>query len=100
MSARYTYHPQILDELARHGLRPLASTAPGRLRDAVRDLYRYEIKRLRRDLLEGRIRKPDYAGHVVALRRRYPLLSIPVELWLDQAPQGPASGPDTGAAGF
>ena len=75
------YRPRVLEELARHGLRPLPTTEPGQLRDAVRDLYKYEIKRLRRELLAGRIRKPDYAGHVVELRKRYPLLSLPLELW-------------------
>ncbi len=92
MSERYAYYPRILDELARHGLRPLPTTAPGRLRDAIRDLYKYEIKRLRQDLLAGRIRKTDYAGHVVALRRRYPLLSIPVDLWLVKPSEAPESG--------
>ena len=77
----YSYHQQILEELARHGLTPLPSTPPGRLRDAVRDLYKYEIKRLRRDLLAGGIPKHDYANQVIALRKKYPLLSIPTELW-------------------
>ena len=77
----YSYHQQILEELARHGLAPLPSTPPGRLRDAVRDLYKYEIKRLRRDLLAGGIPKHDYANQVIALRKKYPLLSIPTERW-------------------
>lgn len=75
------YHPQILEELERHGLKPLPSTQPDKLRDAVRDLYKYEIRRLRDAHVAGRIAKPDYAGHVVALRKRYWLLSIPMELW-------------------
>ena len=78
----YSYHQPILEELARHGLAPLPTTPPGRLRDAVRDLYKYEIKRLRRDLLAGGIEKRDYADHVVELRKKYPLLSLPTELWI------------------
>ena len=78
----YQYHANVLEELARHGLRPLPDTSPERLRDAVRDLYKYEIKRLRADLLAERFLKKDYASHVVELRKRYPLLSIPVDLWL------------------
>ena len=77
----YTYRAEILEALAAHGLRPAAATTPGRLRDAVRDLYRYEIKALRSALLDGRIVKRDYAGHVVELRKRYWLLSLPTELW-------------------
>lgn len=79
--APYVYHPEVLDELARHGLRPLPGTPPQALRDALRDLYKYEIKRLRADLLAKRIAKTDYAGRVLELRRRYPLLSVPLQLW-------------------
>ena len=75
--------PHVLDELARHGLAPLPATTPERLRDAVRDLYRYEIRRLRSELLAGHIVKRDYAGRVVALRERYPLLSLPLPLWVE-----------------
>lgn len=82
MTETYTFYPRVLDELRRHGLDPLPTTPPERLRDAVSDLYRYEIRRLRSDLLAGRIRREDYAGRVVELRKRYPLLSIPVELWI------------------
>jgi hypothetical protein len=78
-----TYHPQILEELGRHGLVPSADTPPARLRDAVRDLYKYEIRRLRERVVAGDIPKGEYAGHVVELRRRYPLLSIPTELWVE-----------------
>ena len=85
----YVYHQQVLDELARHGLKPLPSTSPERLRDAVRDLYKYEIKRLRSELLAKRIRKQDYAGHVVELRKHYWLLSIPTELWVQRSGPSP-----------
>ena len=78
----YTYHPRILDELARHGLRPQPTTSPERLREAVRDLYLFEIRRLRAELLRGNIVRTHYADHVIALRRRYPLLSLPMEQWV------------------
>ena len=80
----YSYRAEVVEELARHGLRPLPATPPGQLRDAVRDLYKYEITRLRAELLAGRFPKHEYAGKVVALRQRYPLLSIPTALWLHQ----------------
>jgi hypothetical protein len=81
----YAYHQQVLDDLARHGLKPLPSTSPQQLRDAVRDLYKYEIKRLRSELLADHIRKQDYASHVIELRKRYWLLSIPTQLWVMKA---------------
>ena len=78
-----TYHPQILEELARHGLVPAADTPPWRLRDAVRDLYKYEIRKLRDRVVSGDIPKQDYAGYIVELRKRYWLLSIPTHLWVE-----------------
>ena len=81
MAMDYAYRPEVLEELARHGLRPLPTTAPQQLRDAVRDLYLYEIRRLRAARLKGSIPKTRYADHVIALRGRYPLLSLPIERW-------------------
>jgi hypothetical protein len=89
LSQTYNYREQILDELARHGLKPRPSSSPGQLRDAVRDLYKYEIKRLRGELLAGRFPRSQYAGRVVELRMRYRVLSIPTELWI-----APADGTD------
>lgn len=77
----FRYDDRILEALAGHGLVPLPATPPEMLRDAVRDLYRYEIRRLRDALLAGRIVKRDYAGHVIELRKRYLVLSVPVRFW-------------------
>ncbi len=82
MSPQYRYDVRILDALAGHGLIPRAGTPPGLLRDAVRDLYKYEIRRLRDAHVAGRIPKREYADHVIALRRKYPVLSVPLELWI------------------
>ena len=83
----YTYHREILDELFRHGLLPLPDTPPERLRDAVRDLYKYEIKRLRSRLLAGDVERRSYANEVVALRKRYWVLSVPTALWTSRPDQ-------------
>ena len=87
----YHYDERILEALAGHGLRPLPTTAPEALRDAVRDLYLFEIRRLRGRLLAGVFAKRDYAAHVIELRKRYPILSIPLTQWTVPIP-GP-SGP-------
>lgn len=79
--ATYTYYPRVLDELAGHGLVPRPDTPPAQLRDALRELYKYELKVLRDRRLAGRIQRRDYAAHVVQLRARYPLLSVPIALW-------------------
>jgi hypothetical protein len=80
----YVYRADILEALAAHGVRPLAETPPEVVREAISDLYRYEIRRLRSALLAGRVAKREYADHVVALRRRYWVLSVPVDLWLER----------------
>ena len=81
-SVAFAYQPDILETLAGHGLMPASATHPSFVRQALSNLYRYEIRRLRRDLLDGRVAKADYIGHVVALRRKYWLLSLPTELWV------------------
>lgn len=90
----YQYHERILEELGKHGLKPLPHSTPQQLRDAVRDLYKYEIRRLRDSLIGKRILKQDYAGHVIELRKRYWLLSIPMPFWtVDAHDNGSAAGP-------
>ena len=78
----YEYAPEALEVLAGHGLRPGAGTPPALVREALSDLYRYEIRRLRLRLLAGEIPKQAYSDHVVGLRKQYWLLSIPVDRWV------------------
>ena len=78
----YAYTPEVLEQLAVHGLCPDSETSPQVLRNAMRDLYKYEIKVLKGRLLAKEFPKGEYAGRVIQLRRHYPLLSVPMELWL------------------
>lgn len=87
----YRYRPEVLDALARHGLVPRPDTPPQLLRDAVNDLYRYEIRRLRRRLLRKEFPKDEYVGRVIDLRRKYLLLSMPLAEWTLDDQTGPAS---------
>ncbi len=83
----YEYAPEALEVLAGHGLRPGAGTPPALVREALNDLYRYEIRRLRRRLLDGEIPKAAYSDHVIGLRKQYWLLSIPVARWVRETPE-------------
>ena len=83
----YEYAPEALEVLAGHGLHPRPTTAPAIVRDALSDLYRYEIRRLKQRLLAGEFPKVDYIDRVVALRKHYWLLSIPVERWVRERHQ-------------
>ena len=78
---RFRYHAEVLDALAGHGLAPGPDTPPALLRDALSDLYRYEIRAHRDSLLAGRVAKEHYIDGVLALRRKYWLLSVPVDRW-------------------
>ena len=78
-----TFRPEILDELARHGLRPGPHTSTSRLREQINDLYRIEIRTLRDRCRAGEFPIRDLPKHVVELRRRYILLSIPIESWIE-----------------
>jgi hypothetical protein len=88
----YDYDSRILDALAAHGVRPTAATHPARAREVVNDLYRYELRRLRDRLLRGEVPRPEYAGYVVRLRRRYWVLSIPIQQWAKPCPRSANEG--------
>ena len=84
-----TYRPDILDALATHGLQPRPDTSPERLREAVNDLYRHEIRRLRDRCRAREFPVKDLARRVVDLRRRYLLLSTPLARWTADEPVQP-----------
>ena len=79
----YRYRPDILRQLAAHGVCPRPTTPPALVHEFVSDLYRYELRRLRDRLVRKEVRKPDYFGLVVELRRKYPLVSIKPEAWIE-----------------
>lgn len=77
------YRRDVLNELLRHGVRPVDATPPELVKSFLSDLYRYEIRKLRGRLLRGEFPKSSYASRVIALRERYPLLSLDVRLWTE-----------------
>jgi hypothetical protein len=46
------------------------------VRDYLRDLYKWEIRRLRERYLRKEFTKPDYWQRVDSLRRQYPVLAL------------------------
>ena len=76
MAEAVRYRAAVLEQLLAHGIRPTALTRPQRVRDFVRDLYKYEIRSLRERYLLRDFPKSEYAGRVDALRRRYPVLAL------------------------
>lgn len=77
----FNYYDHVLAELARHGISPSETTPPELIHEFINDLYVYEIRKLRDRLRAGAFPKNEYAGRVADLRRRYPILSLPVRYW-------------------
>jgi hypothetical protein len=78
----YTYRQDVLAALLAHGVRPTTATNPELVRGFVRDLYRYEIRRLRDRYVRHEFPKAEYGARVDALRRQYPVLSLRARDWL------------------
>ena len=77
----FQYQPDVLAQLLTHGIRPLPRTRPALVFRYLGELYRYELRRLKHLRAQGRILSSDYGARVVQLRRRYPLVSVPVKYW-------------------
>jgi hypothetical protein len=78
----FVYRDDILKALAHHGVCPRPWSPPEKVHEFVRDVYRFEIRRLRDRLLAGDFPRREYAGRVVALRRRYHVISVRPAEWL------------------
>ncbi|MGE0449643.1 MAG: hypothetical protein AB7Q29_08670 [Vicinamibacterales bacterium] len=90
-SAELRYRDDVLRELERHGVRPTPTTAPALVRGFVRELYKFEIRRLRERMLRGDFPRREYAARVEALRAAYPVLALLPAQFLAEPPRGDAS---------
>ncbi|MEO6223401.1 MAG: hypothetical protein ABIP90_09130 [Vicinamibacterales bacterium] len=77
----WNYPPELMDVLVSFGLKPATTTPPSVVRAALNDLYRFEIRRLRQRLVDGRVEKARYVDEVVVLRKRYWPLSLQPGQW-------------------
>jgi hypothetical protein len=90
----FHYQPAILAQLLAHGIRPLPHTRPALVFRYLGDLYRYELRRLKRRRSEGSVPAGDYAARVIDLRRQYPLVSVPASRWtVPGTPPDPEDAP-------
>jgi hypothetical protein len=76
-----TLRPEILADLARHGVEPAAGDTPAALRARLNERYLDDVRALRERRRAGEIARRDYAAHVEALKRRYALLGLPLPAW-------------------
>ena len=77
----WSYPAELAEALGLFGLAPSGATPPALVRDALNELYRYELRRLRDDYVAKRIAKPDYLAHVVVLRKKYWPLTLQLPAW-------------------
>jgi hypothetical protein len=77
----YRYKPEILEQLAMHGVRPKPTTPPTSARAIVNDIYRYELRRLRDRYLVGEFSRQAYYDKVVEIRNRYPVMAVLTRHW-------------------
>ena len=83
VSVTYRYKPEILAQLARHGVIPKPTTPPTTARGVVNDIYRYELRLLRDRFLVGEFSKKAYYDKVVEIRNRYPVMGILTRHWVE-----------------
>jgi len=79
----YRYKPEILAQLAAHGVVPKPTTPPVVARGVVNDIYRYELRLLRDRFLVGEFSKQVYYDKVVEIRNRYPVMSVLTRYWTE-----------------
>ena len=77
----WSYPADWLGVLATLGIAPRPDTPPRIIRDYLNDLYRFEIRRLKRALLAHAFPKGEYIDRVILLRRKYWPLSFTPEQW-------------------
>jgi hypothetical protein len=81
--------PAVAEQLLEHGIRPREQTRPELVRELLNSWYVFEIReaRIRRGELERALgaQPPEhYSARIHELRRRYKLLSLPVQRWYNQ----------------
>ena len=77
----WTYPTEWMDVLTGLGVAPGPGTSPRLVRDHLSDLYRFEIRRLKRALLAHAFPRSEYIGRVIGLRKKYWPLSFTPEQW-------------------
>ena len=80
------YRSEILLQLAEYGVFPRPHTRPALVQEYLKALYTMEVRFLRADQEQRqrrgeKVNLRDYAARVVALREKYAILSLPLELW-------------------
>lgn len=87
----YRYRPVVLEELLLWGIAPDPTTEPARVYELLKAIYTFEIRELKARRREAeRVLGPqpleEYRRGLHALKERYPLLTLPSRLWIEEEP--------------
>jgi hypothetical protein len=90
-----SYRPEVLAELARHGMLPRPETPPEKVYELLKSLYTFEIREAKlrhreKERLLGPQPLDDYRRAVAALQQRYPVLRLPAHHWVERSREGAA----------
>ena len=75
--------PAVREALSRHGVAVAENDTPASLKERLNDLYLEDVRRLRARQRAGEIPLRDYAARARELQEGYPLLGLPLELWVE-----------------
>jgi len=89
MAAVPRYRPEVLEELARHGLIPRPDTPAERVYDLLKSIYTFELRaaKLRhqeRERVLGPQPLDPYRREIRAIQDRYPVLRLPPPHWVER----------------
>jgi hypothetical protein len=79
--SHFHYPPELVSALQTLGLAPTPETPPAVARGAIDELYKYELRRLRNRLRAGEVERSHYLDLVIALRKKYWMLTLPLGAW-------------------
>ena len=77
-----TYRPHVLKALKEHDITPLPDESPEQAKERLNDRYLSGVRNLKSRQLSGEIPLSDYARHAQALKESFPLLGLPLSLWI------------------
>lgn len=87
MGSPFDYHPEVIEALEVHGVRPTPATDPSKTYDLLKSIYTFQVRdmRLRRQEME-RVLGPQplepYRRELSDLLERYRVLRIPAHHWV------------------
>jgi hypothetical protein len=71
----------VREALLAHGIEAVDADSVTGLRERLNDVYLDEIRKLKARQRAGEIPLEDYSHRVEALKKGFPLLGLPLEMW-------------------